>query len=140
VDEPLKYSIEVYFDSLDINVENLENIGYILGLKSKCTILDRIKKDDVLRKSLTKNNSHEYCIKWFKCFFANDGHNHKKYQELLEAWTKYFKSDYSKFTKILMVIDELIDAFEKSIDNDWLCLYFINHIIHLCFIPSKYCV
>ncbi len=138
MDDPLKYSIEAYFDSLDINVENLENIGYILGLKSKCTILDRIKKDDVLRKSLKKNNSHEYCIKWFKCFFANDGHNHKKYQELLEGWTKYFKNDYSKFKKVLTVIDELIGAFKGSIGNEWLCSYFIDHIIHLCSTQSKY--
>jgi len=136
MDNSLKYKIEVYFDKVEMHVENLEPIGDIIALK--CAVLDRIKTDDLLRKSLKMINSHEYCIQWFKCFFAKDGHNYKQREEILKVWTKYFENDHSKFTKILMAIDELINAFQKSVDNDWLCLYFIDHIIHLCFNQSNY--
>ena len=136
MDNSLKYKIEIYFDNLEMHVGNLEPIGNILSLKH--AILDRIKKDELLRKSLKKINSHEYCIQWFKCFFAKDGHNYKQYKEILQIWTKYFENDHLKFTKVLLVIDGLIDAFGEFSENDWLCSYFIDHIIQLCFAQSKY--
>ena len=135
IDNPLKYKIEEYFNKLEMHINNLKPIGEILCLKHP--ILDRIKKDDLLRESLKMINSHEYCIEWFKCFFAKDGQNYKRREEILNVWTKYFENDHSKFTKILMAIDELINAFGQSVNNDWLCSYFIDHIIHLCFVQSK---
>ncbi len=141
-DEPLKYKIRSYFNSLEVTVENIGNVGYILGLKPKCTILNYIQKHTFLLRSLTKANSHDYYIKWFACFLAKgqtqDDDNHEQCKELLKTWTSCFQNDYSKFIKVLMTIDELLHAFEESPHNYWLRSYFIDHIIHLCFQQSKY--
>lgn len=89
-----------------------------------------------------KNNSHDYYIKWFKCFLASShaqyGDNHEECKKLLQAWTNCFENDHSKLTKVLMAVDELLHSVEESAANFWLHSYFIDHIVDLCFRQGKY--
>ena len=136
----LKYRIQEFFNQLVVTMENLEDISNILGYKSKCTILDNVEKDTFLYNSLTKDNSHDYYIKWFKCFLTNnqiqDGNNPEQWKKLLRVWTRCFEDNISKLTEILMVIDELFDSFIGLTNNSWSHSYFIDEIIDLCFRSS----
>jgi hypothetical protein len=43
------------------------------------------------------------------------------------------KGNYTDLTQVLMTLDKLFAAFDKSDDNDWFRLCFIDCIIDLCF-------
>ena len=142
-DALLKDKVEKWFHSLKtVCIEDLEDISNILDSTSKCAFLSNIRKEEFLCNSLTKKQSYEYYIKWFKCFLAKsriyDDSNHEQCEKLFKTWIDCFKSDFSMFTSVLMAIDELLSDLESSVGKNRFHSYFIDGMIDLCFEQSRY--
>jgi hypothetical protein len=133
----LKQKIKDYFNKLEITISNMEEIRFVICSISKFEFLSYIYTHDYLKNSLKNGNSHEFFKKWFQCFLANNQIQNDIQQEKLKAlckdWIDSSMYNYTQKTQILMAIDELLNTFDKSDDNDWFYLYFIDAIINCCF-------
>jgi hypothetical protein len=137
----LRQNIKDYFDKLKITLENMNEVCLVLSSIQKSEILSYICKTTVLQTSFTEDASTEYYVKWFQCFLAksqlwnNTERNQRK--KLFEDWAKYTMDKYANIIFVLSMIDNLLDAINDSVDNDWFRTYFINYVINLCFKQSK---
>ncbi len=133
----LKQKIKDYFDRLNMTVENMEAIQLIIYSILKFPIFDYIDKYEYLEKSLSNVYTSDYYIKWFQCFLTNNQiRSGNKEKNLLKLWIQSSTRDFDKFISILMVIDQMLDALDTAVENDWFRLYFIDCIIDLCFQQS----
>jgi hypothetical protein len=134
ISHALKQKIKDYFDRLNMTVENMEAIQLIIYSILKFPIFDYIDKYEYLEKSLSNVYTSDYYIKWFQCFLTNNQiRSGNKEKNLLKLWIQSSTRDFDKFISILMVIDQMLDALDTAVENDWFRLYFIDCIIDLCF-------
>lgn len=135
-DDELERSVIIYFDKFKLSIEHFEKVQNIFRLKSGCEFLHNLNINDFLSKSLMAYESHEYYIKWFKCFLANDQvqdtNTNDECKRLFDIWIGSCQSNYSTFTKVLMAVDELLSA-----NNFWLHSHWINNLVDVCLKQSK---
>jgi hypothetical protein len=138
----LKQKIKDYFDKLEMTMKNMKEIWLIISSISKIEILNYIDEYQYLRKSLFNVNSANYFIKWSQCFLTKkqikDDIEKTKYKSLFLIWSNCLKNTYANFILILRAIDQILNAFEQSDDQNWSYLYFIDGIIDLCFEQSNF--
>jgi hypothetical protein len=133
----LKQKIKDYFDELEMTMENMDEIYLIISSISKIETLNYINKYEYLEKSLLNMYSSDHFIKWSQCFLTKsqleDDIERARYKKLFQSWSDCLTNTYANFLHVLRAMDEILNSFDQSDDQNWARLYFINSIIDLCF-------
>ena len=128
----LKSKSEDCFESLDMTMENMEEIWLILCSIRKFECLSYIDKYKYLEKSLLNVYSADYYIEWSQWFLAKsqmkDGAEQEK---LFDTWLDCLTNgENNYFSEVFRAIDRMLGAFTKT---DQFILHFIDGLIDFCF-------
>ena len=113
----LKDSIKTFFNQLEMTMDNMESIQYILSSLDQFSIFYGVDKCSYLEKSLSNIHSTECIVKWFQYFLTilTEKDNCKN---LFDSAINHLTDKSLNFIQILQSIDILLDILRScSIDQ-----------------------
>lgn len=120
-----------------MTIQNMEQIELIIHSSSKCGILQRFKQETYLEKTLVNTPSSAFLIKWPQYFLAKTQVTNQiekiEWKRLLKKYIDCLKTNQQSFFDVLKDMDQILHAFDDSVDHGSFGLEFTNRIIDLCF-------
>lgn len=134
--------VKNFMNALVMTMENMEEIWFIICSPSKEKIFQSFDDEQYLQTSLSKAPSSAFLIKWAQCFLARsqltNDLEEKRWKNLLKGYIDRLKKNQQHMTDVLRAIDQILDAFQESVDHQRLCSEFINRVVDLCFQLSMF--
>lgn len=133
----LRDRVRDFMNKSDMTTKNIEEVWATLNSSSKSHIFQHFDIGKYLEVSLLKSSSPAYLIKWPQCFLARsqltDDLEKRRTKRLLDRYIHCLKINPQYSKDVLKEIDQILDAFQDSIDHESLRLEFIDRIVGLCF-------